>query len=58
MAASAMTPRLTLWLQRLIAANLVVACVLAIGGDLKSAMLGIIGAGLFGLALLVAEMGE
>jgi hypothetical protein len=49
-----MTFRLAIWLQRLIIANLVVATVLLLAGDTKNAMLGLIGAGSFGLALLIA----
>lgn len=50
-----MTSRLTLWLQRLILANFAVATVLLLAGDTKHAMLGLIGAGCFGLALLISE---
>jgi hypothetical protein len=45
-------------LQWLIIANLAIASILAIGGDVKNAMLGLIGAAFFGLALLVGEMGD
>ena len=50
-----MTSRLTVALQWLILCNLAVACVLLIGGDVKNAMLGLIGAGCFGLALVISE---
>lgn len=53
-----MTSRLTRALQWLILANLAVACVLLIGGDVKNAMLGLIGAGCFGLALLISERAQ
>jgi hypothetical protein len=52
------SPRLTLALHWLIALNLFVATILLIGGDTKNAMLGMIGAGCFILALLVQEFGD
>lgn len=42
----------------IILANLVIACVLLIGGDVKNAMLGLVGSAFFGLALLVSEWGR
>lgn len=50
-----MTTRLTRALQWLVLCNLAVACILLIGGDEANAMLGLIGAGLFSLALLISE---
>lgn len=42
-------------LRLLILANLALACVLLIAGDVKNAMLGLVVAAFFGLVLLVSE---